>query len=204
MYDEATTPPWANKNSYVRDVLRPIEQHGDYINRATFWFQISKLCHKPKNVLLFNYSHLLRIFPWYIHKFFWVKLYQKFGNSSKKNDTCPTPPPQSFQKGWYNWKIWTWAPFGMLWQIFSLIRWFLSITYMQSQWNITFWYIFISKMYWKVHISSLCTRTIQKTALNKCLTIVSQILKFVMIQDCGVHFWTCFYQNFHNRTRSRI
>ena len=91
--EEATTPPWANKNSYVRDVLRPIEQHGDYINRATFWFQISKLCHKPKNVLLFNYSHLLRIFPWYIHKFFWVKLYQKFGNSSKKTTPARRPLP---------------------------------------------------------------------------------------------------------------
>ena len=93
MSSEATTPPWANKNSYVRDVLRPIEQHGDYINRATFWFHISKLCHKPKNVLLFNYSHLLRIFPWYIHKFFWVKLYQKFGNSSKKTTPARRPLP---------------------------------------------------------------------------------------------------------------
>ena len=34
--DEGTTPPWAIKNRYVRDVLRHIEQHGDYINRAPF------------------------------------------------------------------------------------------------------------------------------------------------------------------------
>ena len=61
-------------------------------------------------------------------------------------------------------------------------------------------YIFGYRIHWKVHISSIYKRTMQKTVLNTCFYHHFFLLWF----ETSVHFWSCFYQSFRIIAQIRI